>query len=26
MISAGHVFLGIAAIPFVYYALAIYSA
>jgi ceramide glucosyltransferase len=26
MISAGHVFLGIAAIPFVYYALAVYSA
>ena len=25
MISAGHVFLGIAAIPFVYYALALYS-
>jgi len=26
MISAGHVFLGVAAIPFVYYALAVYSA
>jgi ceramide glucosyltransferase len=26
MISAGHVFLGIAAIPFVYYALSLYSS